>query len=195
MEKPVGFLEQPDHALPLGWLRLRQRRTGRRFAEVRLQAARRGGLLFDQLRKGIAGHAPVPFARVSFPEPEEVLIGIGARLGLAGHQQLDGAGVIGQFEPRLGLQQDRIREARRGRVLLAKIAKLRLRPTVEGIPERLDRRVERPIRRARRPKPRPAGKQQTQNQYPAALNSHSAATLNQTAQERKEGNGGVRRDA
>jgi len=49
-------------------------------------------------------------------------------------------------------------------------------------------RVESLIGRARRPKPRPAGEQQGQNQYPAAQSGHSAETLNQTARQRKEGN-------
>ena len=99
---------------------------------------------------------------MSFRQPEQVLIGIGACLALLGGKQLDGAGVIRQFEPRLGLEQDRLGQSRRGRVLLAEIGELRFRPGIEVILESLDRRVEGAIRRARRPKPRPAGEQQGQ---------------------------------
>ena len=94
MEDAVGLLQQADHALPLGRFRPRQSRVSGRFTEGRFQATRGGGEVADQLRKGIASGAVVPFAVVGLGQPEKVLIGIRGRLALVGGKQFDGAGVV-----------------------------------------------------------------------------------------------------
>ncbi len=158
LKNPVRRRQQLDYLRPLPQFGPRGR-----FADGRLQTARRRRELLDQFPKSLSRGLEVIVVEIGLAQPEKVLVCPFAGLALAGGEQLDGASIISKREPRFGLEQYRLGQIRRTRILSREVGKSPFGPIVERVIEGLRRRLKSVLLGRPRNQPALQGRQHSQN--------------------------------